>query len=49
MTDIDNMDFKEYSVYLVQNESELLNAWQSHGDTLHFGLAKLVIETATAE
>ncbi len=46
MGNVDGMDLKSYSVFLVKTQSELLDIWESRGDTLRCGLAKLVREIA---
>jgi hypothetical protein len=40
------MDFEAYSSYIAKTQPDLLNQWESHGDKLRSGLAKLVRETA---
>lgn len=44
--DFSSMDFESYSKYIANNHPDLLEQWESHGDTLRSGLAKLIRETA---
>jgi len=43
MTNVNDMDFEDFSRHLLATEPEMLKSWLSNGDVIRSGFAKLIL------